>query len=260
VVTAYLLTFGGMMLLGGRLGDTIGRKRAFIIGVTLFTIASAICGIAWDGGSLIVARGLHGAAAAILATTCLALVATTFPKGPLRNAATAVFGATGGVGTTLGLVVGGALTEVWWRLAFLVNVPIGLLTIYLAGAALRETQKERMRFDAAGAVLAMLACTAAVFGVSVRLSHPDHNAPRRLVCLPGVGDEHHDVALWYDHGLRRVRGAKLVECRRLDLGAAAVCLCRLGFAWRRGTRRFSLTVAGSLVSRHPRLDIGPESV
>jgi EmrB/QacA subfamily drug resistance transporter len=167
VITAYVLTFGGLMLLGGRLGDTIGRKRAFIVGVALFTIASAMCGIAWDGGALILARLLHGVAAAIIAPTCIALVATTFPKGPLRNAAAAVFGAMGAVGAVMGMVVGGALTEVSWRLAFLVNVPIGLLTIYLAHTALRETQKERMRLDATGAVLATLVCTAAVFGISI---------------------------------------------------------------------------------------------
>src|SRR5271163_4095922 len=167
VITAYVLTFGGLILLGGRLGDTIGRKRAFTVGVALFTIASALCGIAWDGGALVSARLLHGTAAAIIAPTCMALVATTFPKGPARNAATAVFGAMSGVGAVMGLVVGPALTEVSWRLAFLVNVPIGLLTIYLAGTTLRETQKERLKLDVTGAVLATLACTATVFGVSI---------------------------------------------------------------------------------------------
>jgi EmrB/QacA subfamily drug resistance transporter len=167
VITAYLLTFGGLILLGGRLGDTIGRKRAFIVGVALFTIASAMCGIAWNGGTLVSARLLHGGAAAIIAPTCMALVATTFPKGPPRNAAMAVLGAMGSVSAVLGLVVGGALTEVSWRLVFLVNVPIGLLVIYLARTALRETQQERMKLDATGAVLATLTCTAAVFGFSM---------------------------------------------------------------------------------------------
>ncbi len=167
VITAYVLTFGGLMLLGGRLGDTIGRKRTLIVGVTLFTIASAMCGIAWNGGALVLARLLHGGAAAIISPTCMALVATTFPKGPVRNAAAAVFGAMGGVGAVMGLVVGGALTDLSWRLAFLVNVPIGLLVIYLACTTLRETQKEPMKLDATGAVLATLACTAAVFGFSI---------------------------------------------------------------------------------------------
>lgn len=167
VITAYMLTFGGLMLLGGRLGDTIGRKRAFIVGVALFTFASMLCGVAWDGGALISARLLHGGAAAITTPTILALIATTFPTGPERNFATAVFGAMSGLGGVLGLAVGGALTDVSWRLAFLVNVPIGLAVIYLAVITLQETQKERMKLDTAGAVLATLTCTAAVFGVSI---------------------------------------------------------------------------------------------
>jgi EmrB/QacA subfamily drug resistance transporter len=167
VITAYMLTFGGLILLGGRLGDTIGRKRTFIIGAALFTIASVMCGIAWDGAALVSARLLHGVAAAIIAPTCVALVATTFPKGPARNAATAVFGAMSGVGAVLGLVVGGAVTEISWRLAFLLNVPIGLLVLYVARTMLEETQKERMKLDATGAVLATLVSTAAVFGLSM---------------------------------------------------------------------------------------------
>jgi EmrB/QacA subfamily drug resistance transporter len=167
VITGYALTFGGLILLGGRLGDTIGRKRSLIVGVAVFTFASAICGIAWNGGSLVLARLLHGAAAAVVVPTCMSLVATTFPKGPARNTAAAVFGAMGAIGAALGLVVGGALVGVSWRLAFLVNVPIGLLVIYLARVMLSETPKERMRLDAAGAVLATLICTAAVFGLSM---------------------------------------------------------------------------------------------
>jgi EmrB/QacA subfamily drug resistance transporter len=166
VILASLLTCSGLILLGGRLGDTIGRKRTFIIGVALFTIASTICGIAWDGGALVLARLLKGVAMAIVAPTSLALVATTFPKGPLRNAATAVFSAMAGTGGVVGLVVGGALTEASWRLAFLVPVPIGLLVLYLARTALRETQKERMKLDATGAVLGTSVCFAAVFGLS----------------------------------------------------------------------------------------------
>ncbi len=164
VITAYVLTFGGLMLLGGRLGDTIGRKRTFIVGVALFTIASVLCGIAWDEATLVIARLLQGVGAAIASPAGLALVATTFPKGPARNAATAIFAAMTGIGSVMGLVVGGALVEVSWRLAFLVNVPIGVLVIYLAQQTLRETHRERMKLDAAGALLATVACTAAVFG------------------------------------------------------------------------------------------------
>jgi EmrB/QacA subfamily drug resistance transporter len=163
VITSYVLTSAGLMLLGGRVGDTIGQKRTLVVGATLFTITSAMCGIAWGGGVLVVARLLKGVAAAIVVPTSVALLATTFPKGPARNTATAVFGAIISVGSVVGLLAGAALTEVSWRLAFLVNVPIGLLVIYLARTALRETEKERMKLDVGGAVLATLASTAAVF-------------------------------------------------------------------------------------------------
>ena len=167
VITAYVLTFGGLMLLGGRLGDTIGRKRTFIVGVALFTISSVLCAVAWDEVTLVIARLSQGVGSAIASPTGLALVATTFSKGPARNAATAVFAAMTAIGSVMGLVVGGALTEFSWRLAFLVNVPIGLVMIYLARTALRETNRERMKLDAAGAMLATLACTAAVFAFSM---------------------------------------------------------------------------------------------
>ncbi|SEH84863.1 drug resistance transporter, EmrB/QacA subfamily [Mycolicibacterium rutilum] len=167
VITAYVLTFGGLMLLGGRLGDTIGRKRTFIVGVALFTIASVLCGLAWNEATLVIARLLQGVGAAIASPTALALIATTFPKGPARNAATAIFAAMTGIGSVMGLIVGGALTEVSWRWAFLINVPIGLLMIHLARKTLRETHRERLKLDATGALLATLGCTAAVFGFSM---------------------------------------------------------------------------------------------
>ena len=171
VISIYVLASGGLLLLGGRIGDTIGHKRTLIVGAALFTITSAMCGIAWDGSVLILARLLKGVAAAIVTPTAMALVATMFPKGPDRNTAMVVFGTMASVGSVVGLVAGGALTEISWRLAFLVNVPIGLLVIYLASSALRETEKERMKLDAAGGVLATLACTAAVFCMSTSAEH-----------------------------------------------------------------------------------------
>lgn len=166
VITAYMLTYGALLLVGGRLGDTMGLKRIYVIGVAIFTVASAVCGIAHDGGTLIAARLAQGVAGAILAPTSMALVATTFPKGPVRNAAVAVFGALNSLSSVLSLVAGGALAGVSWRLLFLVNVPIGLLVMYLARTALRETQMERMKLDATGAGLATLTCIAAVVAVS----------------------------------------------------------------------------------------------
>jgi EmrB/QacA subfamily drug resistance transporter len=171
VISIYVLASGGLLLLGGRIGDTIGHKRTLIIGAALFTITSAMCGVAWDGSVLILARLLKGVAAAIVTPTAMALVATMFPKGPDRNTAMVVFGTMASIGSVVGLVAGGALTEMSWRLAFLVNVPIGLVVIYLASSALRETEKERMTLDAAGGVLATLACTAAVFCMSTGAEH-----------------------------------------------------------------------------------------
>src|SRR5579884_2100881 len=101
VLTAYVLAFGGLMLVGGRVGDTVGRKRAFITGVTLFTAASTVCGLAPNGGVLIGARLVQGVAGAIIAPTAVALVATTFPKGPARNTAVGVLGATGSISSVL---------------------------------------------------------------------------------------------------------------------------------------------------------------
>ena len=196
VITAYVLTFGGLMLLGGRLGDTIGRKRTFIVGVALFTIASILCGIAWDESTLVIARLLQGVGAAIASPTGLALIATTFPKGPARNAATAVFAAMTGVGSVMGLILGGALTEVSWRLAFLVNVPIGLLMIYLARTTLRETHQERLKLDATGAILATLGCTAAVFGFSrVRRTAGCRTDHDRLGCRCGWCSSAHSLVV-----------------------------------------------------------------
>ena len=167
VVSAYLLTFGGLILLGGRLGDTLGRKRTFILGVAFFTVASALCALAWNEGSLVLARLLHGVAAAIVAPTCTALLASAFPKGPARNAAAALFGATAAIGAVLGLVWGGVLTGVSWRLVFALNVPIGVLVILLARTMLQETAKERKRLDVAGSALATVTFISTVFGFSI---------------------------------------------------------------------------------------------
>jgi EmrB/QacA subfamily drug resistance transporter len=166
VITAYMLAFGGLLLLGGRLGDTLGRKRTFMIGIALFTIASVVCGVAWNEGVLVLARLLNGAAAAIITPNSLALIATTFGRGPVRNAAMAVYYAMADVGMVVGMLAGAAIADISWRLTFLMNVPIGLLVLYLARTTLRETEKERSKLDAAGAGLATLVCAGAVFGLS----------------------------------------------------------------------------------------------
>lgn len=162
VITAYVLAFGGLLLLGGRIGDAVGHKRAFLSGVGLFTIASLVCGLATEEITLVAARAFQGAGAAVAAPTGLALIATTYAVGHARNRALAVSAAMLATGSVLGLVLGGALTVVSWRLAFLINVPIGIAIIAIAVFRLAETHHERLKLDVTGALLATLACTSAV--------------------------------------------------------------------------------------------------
>lgn len=166
VLTSYALAFGGLMLLGGRLGDAYGRKKMFVLGVALFTLASLLCGLAIGEFMLIGARFLQGVGAAIASPTALALVATTFAAGPARNQAIAIFAAMTGIGSIAGLIIGGALTEVSWRLIFLINVPIGIFIVVCALKALKETAGERLPLDVPGAVLATVAATGVVFALT----------------------------------------------------------------------------------------------
>ncbi|WP_028476545.1 MFS transporter [Nocardia sp. CNY236] len=165
-VTSYGLTFAGLMLLGGRLGDTWGRKRMLIAGVALFTLASLVCGLAQNEAMLLAARAVQGAGAAVAAPTAFALVATTFAPGKARNQAIAIVGSMVGVGSVGGLVVGGALTQLSWRWIFLINVPIGLLIILGAVRELADTEHHRAALDVPGAILGTIACTAIVFGAT----------------------------------------------------------------------------------------------
>src|SRR4051794_27957144 len=162
VITAYVLTFGGLLLLGGRVGDAIGHKRAFLSGGGVFPIASLLCGVPNEGAALTAARAVQGTGAAVAAPTGLALIATTYAVGHARNRALAVSAAMQGIGSVLGLVLGGLLTVISWRLAFLINVPIGIVIIVIAVYRIGETHHERLKLDITGALLATLGCTSAV--------------------------------------------------------------------------------------------------
>ncbi|RDI67034.1 MFS transporter [Nocardia pseudobrasiliensis] len=166
IITAYVLAFGGLMLLGGRLGDAFGRKRVFVAGVAAFTLTSLLCGFAWDPVSLIVGRALQGMAAAVAAPTSMALVATTYSPGKARSQAFAIYAALTGIGSVAGLIAGGVLTEMSWRLVFLVNVPIGVLVTAGAVLCLRESEGPRAELDITGAVLATAGVTLLVFAVN----------------------------------------------------------------------------------------------
>jgi EmrB/QacA subfamily drug resistance transporter len=166
VQNAYLLAFGGLLLLGARAGDLIGRRRMFIIGLGIFTIASVAVGTAQSEVWLIAARAVQGAGAAILAPSTLALLQTSFQEGPERTRAVSYYAAVAGVASTVGLVVGGIFAG-WlsWRVGFFINLPIGVAMMLAAPRHLPETSPRRGQADVAGAVTSTVGMTALVFGV-----------------------------------------------------------------------------------------------
>jgi len=173
VINGYTLAFGGLLLLGGRAGDLFGRRRVFIAGILLFTAASLLCGLATSDVTLVAFRVLQGLGAAIAAPTALALITTTFPEGPPRNRAFAVYAAMSGAGAAVGLIAGGILTDVLdWRWVFFVNVPIGLLIAFAAPRVLGESAAEPGRIDFGGALAGTLGLTVLVYGIT-RASNPD---------------------------------------------------------------------------------------
>src|SRR5919108_894640 len=132
VVTAYALTFGGFLLLGGRAADLLGRRRVFMVGVALFTLASLACGLAGSEGFLIGARAVQGLGAAIISPAALSIVMTTFDEGSERNKALGIWGAVGGSGAAVGVLAGGLLTKyLGWEWIFFVNVPVGAAALAL---------------------------------------------------------------------------------------------------------------------------------
>jgi EmrB/QacA subfamily drug resistance transporter len=155
VISAYALVFGGFLLLGGRAADLLGRRRIFLVGITLFTVASLLAGLAWSEASLISARALQGLGAAVITPAALSILSTTFVEGRERNIALGVWGAVGGFGAAAGVLLGGILTDLLsWSWIFFVNVPVGVTAFALAPFLLRESRDARVKsFDALGAVL-----------------------------------------------------------------------------------------------------------
>ncbi|WP_411107077.1 MFS transporter [Streptomyces sp. cmx-4-9] len=165
VVNAYTLTFGGLLLLGGRTGDILGRKRVFIFGVLLFGLASLLGGFAQNEGQLLAARALQGVGGAIASPTSLALITTTFREGPERNRAFGVFAAVSAGGGAIGLLAGGMLVE-WlnWRWVLFVNVPIAVLIALVGSKVIRESERHPGHFDFPGALLSTLGMVSLVYG------------------------------------------------------------------------------------------------
>ena len=174
VVNAYALTFGGLMLLGGRAGDLLGRRRMFLAGLLLFSAASLAGGFATSQGWLLASRAVQGAGAALVAPAALALIATTFPAGPPRNRAMGVYAAMSVAGGAVGLITGGLLTTyASWRWVLFVNVPIGLAAALAAPRVLRESPRQRGRFDLPGAITGTGGIATLVYGLSNAATSPD---------------------------------------------------------------------------------------
>ena len=166
VQTAYTLAFGGLLLLGARAGDILGRRRMFILGMTVFTMASMAIGLAQSATWMVVARAIQGLGAAILAPSTLALLTTNFAEGRQRTQAVGLYGTTAGIGASIGLVLGGVLAD-WlsWRVGFFINLPIGLMMIWGALRYFKETERHSGQFDLLGAVTSTLGMTALVYGL-----------------------------------------------------------------------------------------------
>lgn len=165
VISAYSLAFGGLLLLGGRAGDILGRRRVFVAGIGLFTLASLLGGLAPSAGWLLAARALQGVGAAIAAPSTLALIVTTFTEGASRNRAIGIYSTIAPIGGALGLILGGMFTS-WasWRWGLYVNVPIGLAVLVLAPLSIQESKRHPGRFDLAGALTSTVGMTALVYG------------------------------------------------------------------------------------------------
>jgi len=167
IVTAYSLAFGSLLLLGGRMGDLYGRRRVFITGVLVFSVASLVGGFATSEWWLLTARAVQGAGAALAAPTALALIATTFPAGPPRNRALGVWAGMAGAGGAIGLLLGGILTTyVSWRWVLFVNAPIGLVVAGLAPFALAKTARQHLRLDIPGVVTSTAGLALLVYGLT----------------------------------------------------------------------------------------------
>ncbi|WP_459801549.1 MFS transporter [Herbidospora sp. RD11066] len=173
VVSAYVLGFGGFILLGGRAADMLGRRRMFLTWLTVFVLFSGLGGLATDGWTLLLARFVTGLAAGFIAPAGLSLITANFPEGTLRNRALIIYGAVGGAGYSLGMVAGGLLTSFGWRWVFFAPVIFAALLLAAAIPLVRDNgERTTGRFDLAGAVTVTAAMLLLIYGV-VRLEHPD---------------------------------------------------------------------------------------
>src|SRR4051794_14450006 len=169
VITAYAITFGGFLLLGGRAADLLGRRRIFIFGVVLFTAASLACGFASSEGVLVASRAIQGFGAALVSPAALSIVSTTFTEGAERNKALGIWGAVGGSGAAVGVLAGGILTRYFgWEWIFFVNVPVGIAVLALQRRFVRESKAEGIErgADPLGAITITAGLALLVYAIS----------------------------------------------------------------------------------------------
>jgi EmrB/QacA subfamily drug resistance transporter len=188
VITAYAITFGGFLMLGGRAADLLGRRRVFVTGVVVFTIASFFCGLAWSEGVLIASRAVQGLGAAIISPAALAIIMTTFDEGAERNKALGIWGAIGGGGAAVGVLAGGVLTKyLGWEWIFFVNVPVGAIALGLTPRFVRESRAERESSpDVLGAVAVTSGLALLVYAVSTAPAHHWGSAKTLLLLAASV--------------------------------------------------------------------------
>ena len=186
IVNSYTLIFGGFLLLGGRAGDILGRKRLFLVGLVIFTVASLLNGLADSPGVLIVGRGLQGLGAAFVAPAALSILTTTFAEGPQRTKAMGVWAGIATGGAAIGLLLGGILTEYFsWPWIFFVNIPVGIAAFLLSLRYVPESRAapEHRIFDVPGAVTVTAGLIALVYGIvnvqSSGWTSPQHDRLRR---------------------------------------------------------------------------------
>jgi EmrB/QacA subfamily drug resistance transporter len=168
VLSAYALSFGGLLLLGGRAADLLGRRRLFMIGVLFFTAASLMCGLAWSPAALLAARVVQGVGAAIMTPTALSIITTTFEEGAERNKALGIWGGLGGIGAAAAWLIGGPLVDgPGWEWIFFINIPLGLAALALSPRLLRESRGalERRSYDPAGALTITAALVLLVYAL-----------------------------------------------------------------------------------------------
>jgi len=233
VVSGYVLGYGGLLLLGGRTADLLGRRRVLLVALTVFAFASLLGALVHSGPLLIAARFVKGAAAAFTAPAGLSIITTTFAEGPMRNRALGIYTATGASGFSLGLVLGGILTTAGWRWTFLLPVPIALILLVTAWRVIRPDppQAREGRFDLTGAAAVTGAMLALVFGIA---GAPDAGwtSPQTLVALAVavvLGTAFVAIEQRVAHPLVRLGILRSPVIAGANLAGMAVFACYFGF-------------------------------